>query len=48
MQAVRRATAGGAFDTDVVHFVALRDIEPRCEIIVDYTDGGTNKLWFPL
>jgi len=28
--------------------VALRDIEPGCEITVDYTDGGTNKLWFPL
>jgi SET domain-containing protein len=34
------------FDSDVVEFVALHDIEPGCEITVDYTDGGTNELWF--
>jgi SET domain-containing protein len=36
------------FDADVVEFVALRDIEPTCEITVDYTDRGTKQLWFPL
>jgi uncharacterized protein len=43
-----RARYRKVFETDVVDFVALRDIEPGCEITVDYTDGGTNKLWFPL
>jgi SET domain-containing protein len=36
------------FNADVVEFVALRDIEPGCEITVDYTNGGKNELWFPL
>jgi hypothetical protein len=36
------------FNADVVEFVALRDIEPVCEITVDYADGGKNELWFPL
>jgi SET domain-containing protein len=36
------------FDADVVEFVALRDIEPTCEITVDYTGRGTKQLWFPL
>ncbi|MGH4011466.1 MAG: SET domain-containing protein-lysine N-methyltransferase [Pseudonocardiaceae bacterium] len=36
------------FDASVVAFVAVQDIETGCEITVDYTDGGTNELWFPL
>lgn len=35
-------------DADVIEFVAIRNIEPGCEITVDYTDGGKNELWFPL
>ncbi len=34
------------FDASVVSFVAVQDIETGCEITVDYTDGGTNELWF--
>lgn len=36
------------FDADIVEFVAVCDIEPGCEITVDYTDGTKNELWFPL
>jgi SET domain-containing protein len=36
------------FDADVIDFVAVRNVEPGCEITVDYTDGGNNELWFPL
>lgn len=32
-------------DAEVVEFLALRDIEPGCEITVDYTYGGSNELW---
>ncbi|MGH3566327.1 MAG: SET domain-containing protein [Pseudonocardia sp.] len=34
------------FDADAVEFVAVRDVEPGCEITVDYTDGAKNELWF--
>ena len=36
------------FDAGAVEFAAVRDIDARHEITVDYTDDGRNPLWFPL
>ncbi|MGW0605888.1 SET domain-containing protein [Streptomyces sp. NPDC002640] len=34
------------FDADTIHIVAVQAVLPGSEITVDYTDGGTNPLWF--
>ncbi|MEV7781668.1 SET domain-containing protein-lysine N-methyltransferase [Kitasatospora sp. NPDC088351] len=35
------------FGAGIVEIVAARDIPAGYEITVDYTEGGTEKLWFP-
>ncbi|MDJ0340705.1 SET domain-containing protein-lysine N-methyltransferase [Streptomyces sp. H10-C2] len=45
--ALPRARYHKNFPAGVVEFVAAHDIAAGCEITVDYTDGGTNELWFP-
>ncbi|MET9708521.1 SET domain-containing protein-lysine N-methyltransferase [Streptomyces griseus] len=34
------------FDAGTIHIVAVRAVLPGVEITVDYTNGGTNPLWF--
>ncbi|MGH3779757.1 MAG: SET domain-containing protein-lysine N-methyltransferase, partial [Pseudonocardiaceae bacterium] len=41
-----RARYYKVFDADIVEFVSVCDIEPGCEITVDYTDERKNELWF--